>query len=376
MGPKYMVCCLLVLCSFSQSKLMNQRGAELVDHGYNSDECYRERNWPLCRNDEWGPRCPSGCRIQALLDQADQQLESKINKIQKFLVDRRKDYHSTDEVTKQTYDFLRERLLAYSANNDRYMHLAGHLRQRIDTIKRQVDQQYSLLQAMNSLVQDQVEETQRLEVDAEIKLRSCKGSCASTVDFSMDRESYRTLGKHLAQPSLAGQGKGPAGPLRVLRSRPVTDTVAPSMPKAGVAAGGSQQQGFFTGVRQLQLFLETVDNHSISSATGATAACTDCTAEGQDLEARETSPQVKLKLAVDSPLEKVAENGGGANSAGLGDTSKKRKDTTAEGERLRVTADTFGLSGYHADLDEEAYIREYLGIIRRQAQQRGTPSRE
>ncbi|KAG7458771.1 hypothetical protein MATL_G00224220 [Megalops atlanticus] len=364
MGLQCVVCCLLVLCSFSQSKLMNQSGTELGERDYNADECYRGRNWPFCREDEWGPRCPSGCRIQALIDQADQQLTSKINKIQKFLVDRRKDYHSTDEVTKQTYDFLRERLLADSANNDRYMHLAGHLRQRIDTIKRQVDQQYSLLRAMSSLVQDQVEETQRLEVDAEIKLRSCKGSCARAVDFSMDRESYSTLGKHLGQLSLTGQGKGTAGPLRALRSRPVNDTLAPSMPKAGVAAGGSQQQGFFTSVRQLQLFLETVDNHSISSVTGATAACTDCAAEGQDLEARQTSAQVKPKLAVDIPLQKVAENGGRAKSIGLGDTSKKRKDTTARGERPKVTADTFGLSGYHAELDVDAYFRDYLARMK------------
>lgn len=58
-----------------------------------------------------GPKCPSGCRINGILDQTDRELLAKIDKIRRFLEENRRNYKTTDQVSKQTYDYIREKLL-------------------------------------------------------------------------------------------------------------------------------------------------------------------------------------------------------------------------------------------------------------------------
>lgn len=68
----------------------------------------------VCFSVSQGPKCPSGCRIQGLLDKTDHDILSRIEKIRRLLDENRQKYRSTDQSSKQTYDYLRDRLTTTS----------------------------------------------------------------------------------------------------------------------------------------------------------------------------------------------------------------------------------------------------------------------
>lgn len=143
------------------------------------------------------------------MDKADHDILKKIENIRRLLDEGRKLYRSTDQVSKNTYTYLRERLTSssgkkllrfnlwfleiliihakhevnlwkftdvfledtienvssfLSGNDNRYATLAEQLRQRITDIKIKIDRQLRLLDALKSQVKDQVVVIQRLEV--------------------------------------------------------------------------------------------------------------------------------------------------------------------------------------------------------------------
>lgn len=57
-----------------------------------------------------GSKCPSGCRIQGLLNKYDHSLLKKVEKIRSLLEQNKAKHRSADQVSKQTYDILREKL--------------------------------------------------------------------------------------------------------------------------------------------------------------------------------------------------------------------------------------------------------------------------
>lgn len=57
-----------------------------------------------------GSKCPSGCRIQGLMNKYDHGLQKKTEKIRSLLDQNKVKHRSADEVSKQTYSFLREKL--------------------------------------------------------------------------------------------------------------------------------------------------------------------------------------------------------------------------------------------------------------------------
>lgn len=59
-----------------------------------------------------GRKCPSGCRIQGLLDQTNHELLKKIDKIRNLLDEGKKLHRSTDVESKNAYNYVRERLIS------------------------------------------------------------------------------------------------------------------------------------------------------------------------------------------------------------------------------------------------------------------------
>ncbi|XP_036413643.1 fibrinogen alpha chain [Colossoma macropomum] len=265
--------CVVVSTALSQEEtpqVLNPRGARPIEHGYKTEKCASEKEWPFCTDDDWGRKCPSGCRIQGLLDKTDLGFLKKIEKIQKLLEDGRRMHRSADQVSKDTYTYLRERLLSSAGNDNRYVDLAEQLRQRIVEMKIKIDRQLRVLEALKSQVKNQVIAMQRLEVDIDIKLRSCKGSCASYAEFSVDKESYVALDKQMERlDTVRVQSVETVSSLRVMKSRPMKDVVLPSVYKAGVpgAERAEQRKPLFTDVGQLKLSLEAEGSTAESAAT-------------------------------------------------------------------------------------------------------------
>uniref|UniRef100_A0A672HJZ9 Fibrinogen alpha chain n=1 Tax=Salarias fasciatus TaxID=181472 RepID=A0A672HJZ9_SALFA len=219
----FLVC---LICVASATTSIDPRGARPVEPSTRSDKCATQKEWPFCTTDDWGSKCPSGCRIQGLLDKNDHSLLKRIEKIRSLLDQNAAKHRSTDAGSKQTYDYIREKLILDSGSSNNYYDLAQTLRQRITDMKIKIDRQMRTLAAMKDRVRDQVAEMQKLEVDIDIKLRSCKGSCAKYSEHQVDRDSYVTLDKQIQQlDSQSAQSIESVGTLYVMKSRPLKDIV-------------------------------------------------------------------------------------------------------------------------------------------------------
>uniref|UniRef100_G3Q4A9 Fibrinogen alpha chain n=1 Tax=Gasterosteus aculeatus TaxID=69293 RepID=G3Q4A9_GASAC len=267
-------------CPRRPQAVLDPRGARPVEQGTRSDKCATEKEWPFCTDDQWGPKCPSGCRIQGLMDRFEHGSLKRVEKIRSLLDQHRAKHRSTDLVTKQTYDYLKEKLTSDAGNDNSYYDLAQGLRQRISDMKIKIDRQLSILRALKQRVGDQVVEMQRLEVDIDIKLRSCKGSCQSYNTFAVDHESYVGLEKQVNQlDSQSAQNIESVGTLYVMKSRPLKDSVVDSPFKSKDVDGGTQKQNMFPDVPMVELKLEhegsvsspaTISKSPISAATSST----------------------------------------------------------------------------------------------------------
>uniref|UniRef100_A0A3B4VCE8 Fibrinogen alpha chain n=1 Tax=Seriola dumerili TaxID=41447 RepID=A0A3B4VCE8_SERDU len=217
-------------------------------------KCSTQREWPFCTDDEWGSKCPSGCRIQGLMDKYDHSMLKRIEKIRNLLDQYKAKHRSADTVSKQTYDYLKDKLTIESGGDNSYYDLAQNLRQRITDLKIKIDRQLRVLAALKDRVKDQVVEMQRLEVDIDIKLRSCKGSCSTYTEYQVDQESYVTLEKQVSQlDSQSPQRIESVGTLYVMKSRPLKDAIVDSVYKSSHGSVAAQKR---EDVETVQLILE------------------------------------------------------------------------------------------------------------------------
>ncbi|KAI5086784.1 fibrinogen alpha chain precursor, partial [Silurus meridionalis] len=340
------------------SDLLKPRGPRPVEPGFKADKCATEKDWPICTDDEWGRKCPSGCRIQGLLDQTDHEILGKIDKIRKLLDEGKKLHRSTDQESKNTYNYLRERLVSNAGNDNRFTSLAEQLRQRIVELKIKIDRQLRVLEAVKAQIKNQFLDVQRLEVDIDMKLRSCKGSCASYVDFSVEKEGFEALEKQLDRlDTLQVQSVETVSSLKVLKSRVLKDVEVPSIYKSSTTGTerAAQRKTFFTDVDQMQLSLEaegstaetaaTVSKVSTGTSQSAPIISTTRTSS-QTLSCTQTVRKVTIntKDGVQEKYETVSSGPGcdtigklGLSQKDLLSAAKDGKELTADGFTVKVT---------------------------------------
>ncbi|NP_001181918.1 fibrinogen alpha chain precursor [Danio rerio] len=342
--------CLFVAVSSAlaeEDTVVNPRGARPIEHGFKAQDTCQTKEWPGCTDDDWGSKCPSGCRVQGLMDKADHDLLKKIEKIRRLLVEGQKLYRSADEVSKTTYTYLREKLTSNSGYDNRYMSLAEQLRQRITDIKIKIDRQLRLLDALKSQVKDQVVVMQRLEVDIDIKLRTCKGSCASYSEFSVDRESYVTLDKQMDNlNAMRVQSVETVSSLGIMKSRPLKDVLVPTIYKSGT--GKAEQKLLFGDVGQMQLSLEAEGSTAESAAT-VSKFPTSGTGSTSQTSSKQCTKSVRKVIThtKDGPVEKVEVSSSGPGCDDLGKlgisdsefltAAKDGKDLSRDGLKITVT---------------------------------------
>uniref|UniRef100_A0A665TNC8 Fibrinogen alpha/beta/gamma chain coiled coil domain-containing protein n=1 Tax=Echeneis naucrates TaxID=173247 RepID=A0A665TNC8_ECHNA len=76
--------------------VVDPRGNRPVVPGTRSEKCASQKEWPFCLDDDWGHKCPSGCRIQGLIDRDDHENLKRIEKIRDLLDQNNAKHRSTD----------------------------------------------------------------------------------------------------------------------------------------------------------------------------------------------------------------------------------------------------------------------------------------
>ncbi|KAM9827534.1 fibrinogen alpha chain [Neosynchiropus ocellatus] len=259
MGRCYILVFLGLICVTSTlAVLLDPRGSRPVVPNTRSEKCATQKEWPFCTDDDWWSKCPSGCRIQGLMDMNDHNFMKRVERIRSLLEQHRLSHRSADQVSKQTYNFLREKLTVEADGDTNYLGLAQSLRQRITSMKLHIDRQLKILAALKDKVKDQVDDMRKLEVDIDIKLRSCKGSCRSYPHYSMEHEGYVTLDKQVDQlQSQTTQTFESLGTMYVMKSRPLQGLPVDPLLKSKIPTAGQLKEDVFLDVKTMHLVLET-----------------------------------------------------------------------------------------------------------------------
>ncbi|KAM9406958.1 fibrinogen alpha chain [Salvelinus alpinus] len=95
--------------------------------------------------------------------------------------------------TKHIYNSNRKAIVKTHMSELRYVEFAEGLAMNLTSLRKRSAALFRKLKEQHSHVQKQLEDMYRQEVDVEIKLRSCQGSCNRPVAFRIDHDGYRSL---------------------------------------------------------------------------------------------------------------------------------------------------------------------------------------
>ncbi|XP_006867994.1 PREDICTED: fibrinogen alpha chain [Chrysochloris asiatica] len=172
------------------------RGPRIVER--HQSAC-KETDWPFCSDEDWNLKCPSGCRMKGLIDEVNQDFTNRINKLKNSLFDYQKNNKDSSSVTRNIMELLRGDLVSASNNDNIYNRASEDLRSKIEVLKRKVIEQVQRIQLLQKNVKLQLIEMKRLEVDIDIKIRSCKGSCSRSLAREVDLKDYEDQQRQLEQ---------------------------------------------------------------------------------------------------------------------------------------------------------------------------------
>ncbi|XP_053559733.1 fibrinogen alpha chain [Bombina bombina] len=232
----------------------NIRGPRINEQKSSSD-CKQEKNWPICSDEDWGPKCPSGCRIQGLTDKTDKDFGKRIDNIKKKLKDGEVNYKTVDVITKETYEYVKDNFIQAQESDGKYNQVSEDLRKKIEILKLKVSSQIERIKLLQTNIRDQVVEIKRLEVDIDIKIRACKGSCAKYVSYQVDKDSYDNIQKQLLQAESTNM-RPETNTISVLKMRPIKDSAVDTIYKSLPQKGQEAQYPVFTDINQYAFVLE------------------------------------------------------------------------------------------------------------------------
>ncbi|XP_069349415.1 fibrinogen alpha chain [Eulemur rufifrons] len=186
----------------------------------------RDSDWPFCSDEDWNYKCPSGCRMKGLIDEVNQDFTNRINKLKNSLFDYQKNNKDSNSVTRNIMEILRGDFAKANNYDSAYNQVSEDLRSRIEILKRKVIEKVQQIQLLQNNVRSQLVDMKRLEVDIDIKIRSCKGSCSRALTHQVDLKDYEDQQKQLEQ--VIGKNLLPSGDrqyLPLIKMSPVADLI-------------------------------------------------------------------------------------------------------------------------------------------------------
>ncbi|XP_037352157.1 fibrinogen alpha chain [Talpa occidentalis] len=159
----------------------------------------KDADWPFCSDDEWNSKCPSGCRMKGLIDEVNQDFTNRINKLKNSLFDYQKSNKDSNSLTRNIMEILRGDFADANNHDNAYGQVSQDLRSRIEVLKRKVTEQVQHINLLQKNVRAQLIDMKRLEVDIDIKIRSCQGSCSRALTRETDLKDYEDQQKQLEQ---------------------------------------------------------------------------------------------------------------------------------------------------------------------------------
>ncbi|XP_020780549.1 fibrinogen alpha chain [Boleophthalmus pectinirostris] len=161
------------------------------------NHCGRKTHLPLCTEEDWVSSCPSGCRIQGLILEHEKKVENKLRKICKLKKTYKDAMQKTMAATARIYHDNREHIMSEAALQVRFVKAAEDLTKNLTSLWKRSESLELKITELKEKVQKQVEELLRTEVEVDMRVRSCLGSCQSASSLSVNLEDYAALGSEM-----------------------------------------------------------------------------------------------------------------------------------------------------------------------------------
>ncbi|EFB26557.1 hypothetical protein PANDA_001740, partial [Ailuropoda melanoleuca] len=172
------------------------RGPRIVER---QQSTCKETDWPFCADEDWNYKCPSGCRMKGLMDEVNQDFTNRINKLKNSLFEYQKNNKDSNSLTGNIMEIVRGDFATANNNDNTYSQVSEDLRSKIEILRRKVIEQVQQIRLLQKNVRDQLVDMKRLEVDIDIKIRSCQGSCSRALERRTDLKYYEDQQKQLEQ---------------------------------------------------------------------------------------------------------------------------------------------------------------------------------
>lgn len=158
--------------------------------------------YPLCSDDETEDKCPSGCQLEGLIDAADDNVHKRLRKICERIQQTEDITSSVMRESVQFYGSQRKTIIQTYMQELRYAEFAEGLQRNLTFLHKRSAELAKELQKAHQLLLSQITEMHRLEVDVDIKIRACKGSCKQTFDHAVDNEGFEAMESKMAEYSI------------------------------------------------------------------------------------------------------------------------------------------------------------------------------
>ncbi|XP_017572910.1 fibrinogen alpha chain [Pygocentrus nattereri] len=147
----------------------------------------------MCTDEEEENKCPSGCRLQGLIDKEEDNIYARLSKICEKIHQCKSTTLSTMLKSAQFYEAQRKIIITTYMEELRYTEVAERLYRNLTLLWKKSSKLSSDLWTYHSQISAQITEMRRLEVDIDMKLRACKGSCKQTFDHTIDHKAFKAM---------------------------------------------------------------------------------------------------------------------------------------------------------------------------------------
>ncbi|KAI7810477.1 putative fibrinogen alpha chain-like [Triplophysa rosa] len=168
-------------------------------------QCPVQPTYPLCSDDETEDKCPSGCQLESLIDAADENVHKRLRKICERIQQTEDIASSVMQESVQFYESQRKTIIQTYMQELRYAEFAEGLQRNLTFLHKRSAELEKELQKHHHLLLSQIIEIHRLEVDIDIKIRACKGSCKQTFDHTVDKEGFEVMESKMAEFSITSK---------------------------------------------------------------------------------------------------------------------------------------------------------------------------
>lgn len=166
---------------------------------YRRTQCRAKADVPMCSDDDWVSKCPSGCRLQGLMSKMDADMERKLRKVCKTGMMYEEVAERSMKAMTHVYGHNRRVIVNRYMSDLKFVEQAERLAKNLTILRDRSSMLSKQLEEMNHQVQKQVQDLYRAEVDIDMKLRTCKGSCRLVTPFDVNHPSFEALQTDMEQ---------------------------------------------------------------------------------------------------------------------------------------------------------------------------------